>query len=93
MLFDLTGTRHDTPMKTKKIDLTGFGVRGEDNDDLQPEENPHTVSEQFAKELIQTNRAVEHDPDNPIGGPKAAKAKAAKEAKDAKDAADKAAAK
>lgn len=52
--------------RTKKIDLTHFGVRGENNDDLQPEGNPHTVSETFARELIESGRAVEHDPENPI---------------------------
>ena len=66
MLFDLTGTRHDIPMKTKKIDLTGFGVIGEDSADLQPEGNPHTVSALFADTLIYTGRAVEHDPANPV---------------------------
>lgn len=54
------------PIKTKKIDLTHFGVRGENNNDMQPEGNPHTVSETFANELIASGRAVEHDPDNPI---------------------------
>jgi hypothetical protein len=65
MLFDLTGRRHDT-MKTLKIDLTGFGVMGEDSKVLHPEENPHVVSNLFGRELIHSGRAVEHDPANPI---------------------------
>lgn len=63
MLFDLTGTRHDTPGTMKQINLTGFGVIGEDGADLQPEDNPHNVSDTFALSLIASGRAVEHDPD------------------------------
>jgi hypothetical protein len=60
--FDLTG-QEPYAMKQMKIDLTLFGVVGEDLKDLQPADNPHTVSEEFGRDLIRSGRAREHDPE------------------------------
>lgn len=55
---------HDSPManRTMQINLTGFGVMGEDRQVLEPSDNPHTVSEHFGRQLIYSGRAVEHAP-------------------------------
>lgn len=50
----------------KQIDLTGFGVMGEEGTVLEPAQNPHTVSDHFARLLIASNRAVEHDAERPV---------------------------